>query len=117
MNEYPHDERIDHASYARSDTLGENLDDDLHALHDDELDDLALPGEDDPDNDLDALDDHWEEDDVPAANGSGVESKDNRITRVRRAIERHRERMALRAELADGYADVWDEFDSGGAGH
>jgi hypothetical protein len=115
MSEYPH-ERNDYATYAPSDTLSEDLDDDLQALQNDELDDLALPSGDESDNDLDALHDD-REDDIPAANGSGVESNNHRTTRVRRAIERHKERIALRAQLADGYADSWDTFDSGDTSH
>ena len=70
---------------------------------------------DESDNDLDALDDD-SEDDAVAANGSGVESSHQRSIRVRRAIERHREQMALRVMLADGYADSWDKFDFGDTG-
>ena len=116
MSEYPHDERIDQATYAPSATMGENLDDDLQGLHGDELDDFALPGGDEPVNDLDALDDDWEAE-LATANGSHCGSNDHHITDARRAIELHREQLALRAMLADGYADSWDGFDSGRTGH
>ena len=71
---------------------------------------------DEPDTDLDALQDDWE-DGLEAVNGSGSESNGHRTTDARRAIERHRERKALRDMLADGYADSWDQFDTSSTSH
>ena len=116
MSEYAHDEHNDYAAHAPSETSRENPDRDSQAPDADELEDLAVPGEDETDTDLDALDSDWE-DDTAAVNGSSAKNGDHRITHVRRAIERHQERMALRAMLADGYDDAWDEFDSRGTGH
>jgi len=112
MSEYPHDERNDFAAYAPSETLGDNFEDDMEALHDDELDDLSLADGDEPDTDPDA----WE-DGLEAVNGSGGKCNGHRTTDARRAIERHRERKALRDMLADGYADSWDQFEPSGTGH
>ena len=113
MSKHPHDDRIDYVTYEPPGTPSEISDDDLQTLHDEESHELADPHGDDAGN---AFDDDWEAEMI-AVNGSAGESNDHRITRVRRAIELHRERKALRDVLADGYADPWDNFDSARTEH